>query len=108
MMRGLAADVICPKLDDDRVVPEGLFKLTKLNAFVASPRICKVSPSRMLTSRRIARSKPRKPGPRRKSRGVLPSAPPGPMPPATPGPLGMNDLAAPLRPVLNHSAATAA
>src|ERR1700761_6894269 len=94
-----AAEVILPLLPDERVAV-GLARLTMLKALVASARNWKTIPCSNEILRKIPRSMSRNPGPINESRRTLPSAPPGPMPPGLPGPLGVNAA------VLNHADST--
>src|SRR5258707_13946419 len=80
MIRLGAAAVIFPAFGDDKVA-FGAFRLTRLKTLVESALNWKAIPSRMRNSRCRLISTSRYPGARRKSRGVLPSAAPGPIPP---------------------------
>ena len=80
--------MIFPAFGDDKVA-FGAFRLTRLKTLVESALNWKAIPSLMRNSRCRLISMSRYPGERRKSRGVLPSAPPGPIPPDKPGPLGV-------------------
>jgi len=72
--------VIFPAFGEDQVA-FGAFRLTRLKTLVESALNWKAIPSRIRNSRCRLISMSRYPGARRKSRGVLPSAPPGPIPP---------------------------
>src|SRR5258705_10578600 len=96
MIRLGAAAVIFPAFGDDKVA-FGAFRLTRLKTLVESALNWKAIPSRMRNSRCRLISTSRYPGARRKSRGVLPSAAPGPIPPDKPGRLGVKAA------LLNHA-----
>src|ERR1700733_4082382 len=88
MIRFGAAPVIFPTFGEERVA-FGAFRLTRLKTLVESALNWKAIPSLIRNSRCRLISMSRYPGARRKSRGVLPSAPAGPIPPSKPGPLGV-------------------
>src|ERR1039458_3309172 len=90
----LAVEVIVPCEPDVILPTDGLLRLTQFMTLVTSKRNWNTSFPSMFTSRSRPASICLSPGPITVPRLTLPSAPPGPMPPVTPGPLRMYDIPA--------------
>src|ERR1035437_5892013 len=85
-----AAELMVPWEVEEMFPEDGLLRLTQFMTLVTSARNWNTTPRSKLMLRNRPASISLRPGPIRELRPTLPSAPPGPMPPGWPGPLGRN------------------